>query len=77
MSQEHDVAALIQQATRNIDALEQYVEASGRGAEPVSALRERLERLKTAYTQETDALTRYALSHAIERRRGGERRRTG
>jgi len=75
MSQEHELAALIQQATRNLDALEQYVEASG--SEPVSALRERLARLRTAYTKETDALTRYALSHAIERRRSGERRRTG
>lgn len=75
MHQEHEVAALIEQAARNIEALEHFIDASGSGAERLAALRERLERLKVAYTTETHAVTRYALSHAIDRRRRGDRRR--
>ena len=77
MRNEHEVAALIQQAARNLEALEQFVRASADEVEPVSVLRQRLERLKAAYTSETDALTRYAIHHAIERRRGLDRRRSG
>jgi hypothetical protein len=73
MSKDPEVAALIEQAARNLATLELLG-----GLEFKRTLEElqlRLQRLREAYTRETDSLTQQVLRRAIERRRGADRRR--
>ena len=73
MAKDPEVAALIEQAARNLSTLELLG-----GLEFKRTLEElqlRLQRLREAYTRETDSLTQQVLRRAIERRRGGDRRR--
>jgi hypothetical protein len=75
MEKDWEVAALIDQAARNLDTLERLLENGAQDASDVEELRRRLNDLKNAYTQETDALTQRVLRRAVERRRGVDRRR--
>ncbi len=70
-----DVAALIEQAGRNLDTLEQLLRTGADDASELEVLRQRLTDLKNAYTRETNALTQHVLNRALERRRGEDRRR--
>lgn len=71
-----ELAALIEQAARNLNALEAIVRAREGHSHDVVAMRQRLEKLRKAFTDQTDALTSYALRHAIERRQGQDRRQS-
>jgi hypothetical protein len=76
-----ELAALIEQAARNLESLELLARSLGEGdPNRVKELRERLRELQLACRRETDALTQHVLKDAVERRafyerRGGERRR--
>jgi len=74
MSGDPELAALIEQAARNLKTLELLTSIQPAG-HAIEGLRQRVQALRDAYTKETDALTRQVLSRAIERRRGIERRR--
>lgn len=74
MLSDPELAALLQQAARNLDTLELLARASRKDAAQIKHLRDRLHDLKLAYTNETDALTRAVLTRAVERRATGERR---
>jgi hypothetical protein len=70
-----ELSALLEQAWRNLESLELLVRTRrDEGAGAIEALRQRLQDLKSAYTTETDALTRQVLKRAVERRVSGERR---
>lgn len=57
-----EIAALIEQASRNLYTLELLaLRESADGPMPVPVLRQRLHDLKLAYIRETDALTRRML----------------
>jgi hypothetical protein len=73
MVNDPELAALIEQAARNLETLEVLVGIESTVA--VEELQQRLQRLREAYTRETDALTRQVLRRAIDRRRGAERRK--
>lgn len=73
MTRDPEVAALIEQAARNLATLELL--GGQEFKRTIEELQLRLQRLKEAYTRETDSLTQQVLRRAIERRRGGERRR--
>ncbi len=76
MLRDPELAALLDQAARNLDTLE-LLAHSAQEADVSSLweLRERLSALKEAYTRETDALTREVLKREVERRVSGDRRR--
>ena len=72
-----ELAALVEQAARNLDTLELLARSAGDEPPAVLAeLRRRLGDLQLAYIRETDALTRVAIERAVERRRS-ERRGEG
>ena len=76
MLSDPDLSALVEQASRNLYALELLAHAVGqKNSESVTSLRKRLQELKAAYKHETDELTRHVLSRAVERRRAQDRRR--
>jgi hypothetical protein len=68
-----ELELLIEQAERNLRTLELLVGRDGRPG-TLDDLQERVQQLKSAYLQETNALTRQALKRAVERRAGGDRR---
>ena len=75
------LAALVEQAVRNVESLEALARSVGEGdPERFAELRERLRTLQVAYRRETDTLTQHVLKEAVERRasldrRAGDRRR--
>jgi hypothetical protein len=75
MPTDSNVAALLEQAARNLDTLEQLLHTGADDARTLDVLRHRLSDLKDAYTRETNALTQQVLRRAIERRCGEDRRR--
>ena len=76
MLRDPDLAALLDQAERNLETLQLLAYSAGETeAAPLEALRERLAALKAAYTRETNALTRAVLTREVERRVMVERRR--
>jgi hypothetical protein len=76
MVSDPELAALLEQAARNLDSLELLLRSAGDDdPEAVARLREQLQQLKLAYTTETDALTRQVLARAVDRRVRPERRR--
>ena len=76
MLRDPELAALLDQAERNLETLQLliYCGAEGNTAR-LEALRDRLAALKAAYTRETDLLTRAVLTREIERRVSADRRR--
>lgn len=72
-----EVFEILEQARRNLDSLEQLARTSS-DASPgaIESLRRRLHDLKSAYTNETNALTRVVLKRAVERRVGVDRRQS-
>jgi hypothetical protein len=69
------LAALIDQAGRNLDTLELLARSvGGVDGESLEVLRARLEELRQAYLRETDALTQSVLLAAVERRMSSDRR---
>ena len=75
MLRDPELSALLDQAGRNLETLEQLARASDEddlGA--ITRLKERLEELKVAYKIETDALTQQVLKIAVERRVTTDRR---
>jgi hypothetical protein len=76
MLRDHELAALLDQAVRNLDTLELLVYSAGEeDLGTLHDLRERLAALKEAYTRETNALTREVIKREVERRVGADRRR--
>lgn len=76
MLRDPELAALLEQAERNLETLQLLVYSAGAAdAAPLETLRERLAAVKAAYTRETEALTRAVLKREIERRVTSERRR--
>lgn len=76
MLRDPELAALLDQAERNLETLQLLVYSAGEAdAASIETLRERLAALKAAYTRETDALTRAVIHREIERRAGSDRRR--
>ena len=76
MLRDPELAALLNQAVRNIETLELLV--CGAHDDDLGALhdvRDRLAALKAAYTREPDALTCEVLKRAVERRVSSDRRR--
>ena len=76
MLRDPELAALLDQAARNMETLELLAHSAQE--DDVSSLwelRERLAALKEAYTRETDALTREVLKREVERRVAPDRRR--
>ena len=70
-----ELAALVEQAARNLDTLELLARSAGDEPPGVLAeLRQRLRALRLAYVRETDALTQFALQRAVERRTSADRR---
>lgn len=77
MLRDPELAALLDQAARNLETLELLAHSAHE--DDVSSLwelRERLAALKSAYTRETDALTCEVLKREVERRVMVDRRRT-
>jgi hypothetical protein len=69
------LAALIEQAGRNLDSLELLVGmSSGAETETIAAYQARLRDLKRAYHRETNELTLKVLYEAVERRGVPDRR---
>ena len=76
MVSDPELAALVQQAARNLETLELLVRSAGEtDPDQFDEFRQRLRDLQIAYVQETDALTHQVLKRAVERR-GFEDRRT-
>ena len=76
MLRDPELAALLDQAVRNMKTLELLVHSTGE--DEMSALHElhdRLAALKAAYTLETNALTREVLQREVDRRVHADRRR--
>ena len=76
MLRDPELAALLDQAARNLDTLELLAYSAGEenlGA--LQDLRDRLTVLKDAYTRETNALTREVITREVERRVRADRRR--
>ena len=69
MLRDPELAALLDQAKRNLETLELLAHTA---VEPdlaaVHQLRDRLAAVKAAYTRETDVLTRAVLKREVERR---------
>jgi hypothetical protein len=75
MLSDPELVALLDQASRNLETLELLARRSGEEGPGAShRLRKRLEALRVAYTQETNALTRQVLRRAVERRVTPDRR---
>jgi uncharacterized small protein (DUF1192 family) len=75
MLRDPELAALLDQAARNMQTLELLAHSSHEDdVSSVCELRERLAALKAAYTRETDALTRAVLKREVERRVTVDRR---
>jgi len=73
MIKDPELAELLDQAARNLKTLELLL---GPGQHsPLEEMQARIDRLREAYTHETNALTRQVLRRAIERRRGIDRRK--
>jgi hypothetical protein len=71
-----ELSALLDQAARNLDTLELLARsAKEEDLGGIEELQRRLEKLRAAYTSETDALTHEVLRRAVERRRTPDRRR--
>jgi hypothetical protein len=69
MLSDPELAALLNQAARNLHTLELLARSAGKGAiAKVGQLRRQLSALKIAYTEETHALTREVLQREVERR---------
>jgi len=69
------LSAILDQAARNLNSLEVLVRTSGEDdLSAISPLRQRLEALQVAYMNETNALTRRMIAHAIDRRVTTDRR---
>jgi hypothetical protein len=76
MLRDLELAALLDQAARNLETLELLAfSANEHDLDALHDLRERLAHLKAAYTRETNALTRAVLERAVERRAASDRRR--
>lgn len=76
MLRDLELAALLDQAARNLETLELLAcSAAEDDLSALSDLRDRLAQLKAAYTRETDAITRAVLERAVERRVRSDRRR--
>jgi hypothetical protein len=76
MLRDPELAALVDQAVRNVDTLELLVySAAEEDLAVLHDLRERLAALKDAYTRETNALTREVIKREVERRVRTDRRR--
>jgi predicted ATPase len=73
MIKDQDLAALIEQAARNLKTLQLLISTHSTAA--IDELQQRVQALRDAYTRETDALTRQVLRRAIDRRRGIDRRK--
>lgn len=73
MSRDPELAGLIEQAARNLATLELLGGLEFK--KTIEELQLRIQQLKDAYTRETDHLTQQILRRAIERRRGGDRRK--
>jgi hypothetical protein len=72
-----EIRALIEQAGRNLEALERLAQQLPCGIEQatVSSFRTRLLELHAVYQRETNALTLAVLQQAVERRSTADRRR--
>jgi hypothetical protein len=76
MLSDPELSAILDQAARNLNNLEQLVRTSGEDdLSAISPLRQRLETLQIAYRNETNALTRQVLERALDRRDTTDRRR--
>ena len=76
MLRDPELAALLDQAARNLETLELLAHSAEEAdVSSLWALRERLSALKEAYTGETNALTREVLKREVERRGNVDRRR--
>jgi len=77
MPRDPELSAILDQAARNLNTLELLVRTASADDDlsAISPLRRRLEELQTAYRNETDALTRQLIEHAIDRRVTHDRRR--
>ena len=76
MLRDPDLAALFDQAVRNVETLVLLAYSAGEDElDPLHELRDRLAALKAAYTSETNALTREVLRREVERRGTGVDRR--
>jgi hypothetical protein len=71
-----ELSAILDQAARNLNSLELLVRTAGEDDDlsAIRPLRQRLEALQIAYRNETDALTRQVIEHAIDRRVMNDRR---
>ena len=75
MLRDLELAALLDQADRNLYSLELLAHSAAEGdLGDLQALRDRLEALREAYTRETNALTREVIKREVERRVSGDRR---
>ena len=76
MLRDPELSAILDQAARNLNNLEQLVRTSGDAdLNAISPLRQRLEALQIAYRNETNALTLQVIERAIDRRTTIDRRR--
>lgn len=78
MLRDPELAALLDQARRNVDTLELLANRAQEQEDDLAdlhQLRNRIAALKAAYTRETDALTRQVLKREVERRVMRDRRR--
>ena len=78
MLRDPELAALLDQARRNVDTLELLANRAQEQEDDLAdlrQLRDRIAALKAAYTRETDALTRQVLKREVERRVMRDRRR--
>jgi hypothetical protein len=78
MLRDPELAALLDQARRNMDTLQllaRHAQEQEDDLTDLQELRDRIAALKAAYTHETDALTRQVLRREVERRVTRDRRR--
>lgn len=73
MVKDPELAEVLEQAARNLKTLELLVGLGQHST--LEEMRARINRLREAYTRETNSLTRQVLRRAIERRRGIDRRK--
>jgi hypothetical protein len=76
MLRDPELSAILDQAARNLNTLELLVRTTSEQDDlsAIRPLRQRLEQLQIAYRNETDALTRQVIEHAIDRRVTNDRR---
>lgn len=75
MDRDHELAALIEQAGRNLRTLRLLIMSTEPPLVELDRLQQQFEQLKRAYVEETDSLTRQVLRRAVERRSGVDRRK--